>query len=189
MDGLPRAGKSLTERISGSFKKYNWLGLALALVAAGVCLLFVLPAVLANNPLFTIDYISERPAQVVVYYHGQNVVFLPGSEEYDQLVTACYQALYTETGVYEMGWSGRRFAEARTEGVAVELIYTEPVKLPGRRVTMADPTRLFFPLEVFGFEGEVVFRGRDETYWGLPIRVASLDPVREAVEAIFASSE
>jgi hypothetical protein len=58
------------------------------------------------------------------------------------------------------------------------------VKLPGNRMDIADPTRLFFPLEVFGHEGEVVFRGGRSDYWGLPIRVESLDPMRGIAEAI-----
>lgn len=164
--------------------EYNWAGLIIALATVGMCLLFVLPAALSGNPFFAFGRINRRPIQAIVYYEGEALVFTPDDPEYDRLVEACYTALAHEIGFAEWGWSEQRFEQARTEGIAVELIYDRPVKLPGSRLDIADPTRLFFPLEVFGHEGEVVFRGGSHEYWGRPIRVDTLDPVREAVQQI-----
>ncbi len=167
-------------------RKENWLGLAIAVVLPGLCLLFVIPAMLSNNIFFAVDRIEAEPVQVVVYYGGDVYAFEPDDAEYDLLVDACYATLYEQNGFNEWGWSDARFHQARSEGMAVELLYAEPVKLPGNRVNAADPTRLFFPLNVFGFSGEVVFRGGESDYWGGPIRVDTLDRVRDAVCEVLA---
>ncbi len=165
--------------------RYNWIGLIVALAALAACLLFVLPAALAGNLFFAADVISGMPAQAIVYYHGQMYVYVPGDPQYDTIVDAAYQTLYHEIGIVGgFGWPEARYEQARTEGIAVELLYSEPVKIPGRRVDIADPVRLFFPLEVFGHEGEVVFRGGRDSYWGLPIHVDTLDRLRTAVEQV-----
>lgn len=170
---------------------YNWLGLFVALALIGVCLLFALPAVLSGNILFATNIILEKPSQVIVYDKGQTYTFEPGDPEYDTLVHSAYDAIGTENGIREYGWSAARFEEARQEGVAVEFFYTEPVKLPGKRLDIADPTRLFFPLDVYGMasQPDMVFRGDENKYWGAPIRVESLDPFREAVNQVLRSKQ
>lgn len=165
-------------------RRANWLGLSLSLALLFGCLLFGLPAVLSGNLLFATRIIQQRPVQVILYHQGESYTFEPGDSEYDQFVEVGYTLLGNEMGFHEWGWSDERYAQARAEGTAVEFIYAEPVKLPGNRMDIADPTRLFFPLEVFGHEGEVVFRGGRSDYWGLPIRVESLDPMRGIAEAI-----
>lgn len=169
--------------------RYNWVGLGIAmLLLFAACM--ILLALLSGNALFATDVITTRPAQVVVYHSGERLIYEPGDPEYGQLVDAAYETLYNESGIVEgLGWSDARFTQAREEGIAVELLYTEPVKLPGIRIDIADPTRLFFPLEVFGHSGEVVFRGSQDEYWGLPIRVESLDALRSAVNEIVAQND
>ncbi len=162
----------------------NLLSMGVALALGLGCMLFAVPAVLSGNALFATDVIRQRPAQVILYHQGQSYVFEPGDPEYEQLVEAAYTTLRNETGFYEWGWSGQRFEQARAEGTALEFIFAEPVKLPGNRIDIADPSRLFFPLEVFGYEGEAVFRGGRTEYWGLPIRVPSLDPIRQEVARV-----
>ena len=44
--------------------------------------------------------------------------------------------------------------------------------------------RLFIPLNVFGHEGEVIFRGSVDDYWAAPIRVDTLDRVRSVANMI-----
>jgi len=165
-------------------RRYNWFGLIVALALLGACLLFLLPAALSGNLFFAIDNIRVKPIQVTVYYQGEIEIYTPGSQEYNSLVEACYETLYHHIGITELGWSAERFDQVRTEGIAVELLYAEPVKLPGKRLDIADPVRLFFPLELFGFDSEVVFRGDPSRYWGLPIQVDTLDRVRAVVEGI-----
>lgn len=165
-------------------RRYNWLGLVVALSLVAVCLLFLLPAALSSNLLFAVNSIRVRPIQVTVYYRGQTEVYMPDSQEYDRLVDACYETLYNQIGIVEMGWSDKQFEQARAEGLAVELLYSEPVKLPGQRLDIADPLRLFFPLDIRGSKSEVVFRGAADDYWGLPIHVDTLDRVRTVVEEI-----
>lgn len=172
-----------------ALRKFNLTGLALALLLVGACLLLAIPAVLTGNPLFAINYVSQRPIQAILYHEGEMMIFNPGSPEYDLLVEACDQTLYDWVGVTEMGWSAQRFEQARSEGTAVELIYAEPVQVPGWRVNMGRAYRLFFPLEVFGHQGEVVFRGSADSYFGLPIHVATLDRVRVAVGQITAEPQ
>lgn len=162
-------------------KRTNLIGLLIALALALACLLFVVPAILADNPLFAFDTITARPTHVTVYDGGEATTFYPDSEEYDVLVEAAYQTLYNEIGLEESGWSSLRFEQARAEGLAVELFYDEPVRIPGKRVDIADTYRLFFPLDVFGWDSDVVFRGGRNLYWGLPVRVDTLDRLREAV--------
>jgi hypothetical protein len=162
----------------------NWLGLAFSLMLILMCFLFALPAILSGNLLFSTDHISRRPAQVILYNNGQSYTFEPGEPEYDQLVNAAYDTLAHENGINEMGWSDKRFEQARLQGKALEMIYTDPVKLPGSRIDIADPTRLFIPLNVVGHEGEVVFRGSVDDYWAAPIRVDTLDRVRSAANVI-----
>lgn len=166
---------------------YNWIGLVIALFIIAFCFLFALPAALSGNILFSSNIVTGRPIQVAVYYEGETTVYEPGDPEYDRLVAAANETLANETGFFEgVGWSEERFHQARTEGIAVELLYAEPVKLPGRRVDISDPTRLFFPLEVFGAstEMQMVFRGGRDEYWGLPIRVDTLDRLRNAVDEV-----
>jgi hypothetical protein len=169
------SGKAQSHRRT---KTANWFGLLFALALVFGCLLYALPAALSGNVLFATKIINERPAQAILYHDGESAVFEPGDPEYDLLVDAAYETLGAQMGFNEWGWSDERYEQARAEGTALELIYTDPVKLPGNRMDIADPTRLFFPLYVFGHEGEVVFRGGQEEYWGLPIRVDSLDRVR-----------
>lgn len=166
--------------------KWNFLGLIVALLVIGACLLFVVPASLSDNLLFASDQIDQKPIQVILYQSGKSRVYTSGDPEYTELLEACYKTLANEIGMSEMGWSDARFAQARGEGTAVELIYAQPVKLPGKRVDVADTYRLFFPLEVFGAQGEIVFRGGqgEDSYWGLPIHVDTLDRVRAVVEQI-----
>ncbi len=165
--------------------KYNWIGLLAMLVGIFACFLFVLPAALSGNLLFASNVITQQPAQVTIYYDGDSYTYEPGDPQYDALVSAANETLANETGFWEgFGWSEERFTQARAEGIAVEFLYAQPVKIPGRRVDIADPTRLFFPLEVFGHTGEMVFRGGHLEYWGLPIRVDTLDRMRAAVEQI-----
>gem|GEM_PF-2233374 len=165
---------------------YNWAGLVVALLIVGVCLLFAIPAALSGNLLFATDIILQRPSQVIVYDKGQTYTFERSDPEFDTLVNTAYQAIGTENGIREYGWSTARFEQARTTGTAVEFVYSEPVKLPGKRIDIADPTRLFFPLDVFGTtnEPDMVFRGDENKYWAVPIRVDTLDPLREAVNKI-----
>ena len=165
-------------------RRYNWLGLVVALTLLATCLLFLLPAALSGNLFFAVNNIRLKPIQVTIYYQGETEIYTPGSQEYDSLVEACYETLYHHIGIAELGWSDERFDQIRTEGIAVELLYAEPVKLPGKRLDIADPVRLFFPLELFGFDSEVVFRGDPGNYWGLPIQVDTLDRVRAAVKEI-----
>ena len=159
----------------------NLAGLLIALGLLAGCFFFAIPAALSDNIFFAVGRISERPEQVVLYHDGQTYEYLPTSIHYDRIVDTAYQIIRKEAGVDESGWSETRFTQARTEGTAVEMIYNEPVKLPGSRVDIADTYRLFIPLEVFGWNNEVIFRGGHTMYWGLPIRVDSLDPLREVI--------
>lgn len=159
-------------------------GLLVAFIAVALCLLYAVPAILSDNLFFISPTITEKPIQAIVYYEGKTVIYEPGQPEYDKIVDACYQTLARENGFEEMGWSEERFHQARTEGIAVELIYSKPVKLPGNRMNIADVYRVFFPLKLFGFKGNYIFRGGQNQYWGAPTRVDSLDLVREAVNAI-----
>lgn len=168
---------------AGTRRSFNLVGILTSFLLLGVAF-FVLVALLSGNVFFATKRIVEKPYQVIVYYEGKTVFFEPGDPEYDRLVAAAYDAIADETGLAEWGWSEQRFESARNEGIAVEFMYLDPVKLPGNRLDIADAYRLFFPLEVFGWQGEVVFRGGDETYWGAPIRVKSLDPLRRAVDDI-----
>ncbi len=172
-------------------RRLNFLGLIIALLLLGICLLFLLPAALSGNLLFAFGHIGDKPAQVILYHTGQTLVFYPDDPEYDLLVDACYETLRHPLGVGEIGWSDGRFEQARKEGIAVELLYAEPVKLPGERIDIADPTRLFFPVDVRGAagSGEVVFRGGGTFYWGGPIRVDTLEPVAEAINTIISGSD
>lgn len=170
-------------------RSLNLIGLIVGLLLAGICMLFVVPALLSGNIFFAVGVINKKPIQAVIYYEGETYVYGPNDPEYDILVDACYATLRNENGFLEWGWSDMRFSQARSEGIAVELFYEEPVKLPGKRLDIADPTRLFFPLYVFGFEGEIVFRGGEGEYWGRPIRVDTLDRVRNAVEQIVADQD
>lgn len=174
----------LSSKAQQARSSWNWLGLIGSLALLLVCFLFGLPAILSGNLLFATDIITGEPVQVMVYHHGASYTFEPGDPEYDLIVEAANTTLGQEAGYYEWGWSEERFEQARSEGIAVELIYADPVKIPGNRVDIADPTRLFFPLEVFGADGEVVFRGGHREYWGLPIRVHTLDRMREVTETI-----
>lgn len=167
-------------------RRTNTSGLIIALVILAACVLFVLPALLSQNLLFAFGIITQKPAQAVVYHAGESYVFLPGSPEYDALTDAAYKTLSKEKGIVEAGWSTQRFSQARSEGTALELFYDEPVKVPGSRVDIADTYRLFFPLDVFGWDQDVVFRGGHSTYWGLPVRVDSFDRIRTVVDDIIA---
>jgi len=172
--------------------RYNWIGLILSLAVMFFCFLFVLPAFLSGNPLWAFNTIPSRPIQAILYTENGPLIFEPGSKDYDLLVNAAYDAIYKQVGVSDVGWNEQRFAEARQDGLALELIYNEPVKLPGRRIDISDPTRLFFPLDVFGWTNssaysEVIFRGGERSYWGLPIHAESLDPVREAAQQVLAN--
>lgn len=164
---------------------YNWFGLIGMLALLIGCLFVALPAALSGNILFATDVITEQPVQAVIYYEGETIILEPGDADYNVIVEAAYETLGNETGIVEgVGWSEERFTQARSEGNAVELLYAEPVKIPGQRVDIADPTRLFFPLEVFGHDGDYVFRGGREEYWGLPIRVDTFDRLRAAVDDV-----
>lgn len=165
-------------------KQVNFKGLIIALALVLICLLFVIPAILSNNLLFAFNTIQGMPARVAIYRDGQAYDFYPGSQEYEMLVDAAYKTLYNEIGVEESGWSSARFEQARSEGIAVELFYDEPVRIPGKRVDIADTYRLFFPLEVYGWNSEVVFRGGLNMYWALPVRVDTLDRLRDAIVQI-----
>lgn len=165
-------------------KSINPIGLIVSFLLLGVCLFFALPAALSDNILFATDQIPQKPAQVIVYYEGQTFTFQPGSSEYETLLEACYTTLGRENGFVEWGWSEHRFTQVRSEGIAVELLYAQPVKLPGNRFDIGDVYRLFFPLKVLGLNGEIVFRGGDDKYWGNPLRVDSLDLIRDAVDRV-----
>ena len=165
-------------------KKTNIAGLLLTLAVPGLCLFVLLPAMLSGNALATMNTIANLPDEVVVYYNGQSVSYTPQDEEYDLLVDAAYDVIVDETGIHEMGWADDRFNQARSEGIALEMFYSRPVKLPGNRVDIGDVYRLFIPLEVFGFNDAVVFRGGTDSYWGAPLRVENLDILREMVDSI-----
>jgi hypothetical protein len=166
--------------------RYNWIGLVVSLAAVLFCFLYAVPAFLSGNALWGLDTISARPIQAILYNRGQTLIYEPGSKKYDLLVKAAYTTIYNQIGVSEAGWSEARFMKARAEGLALELIYNEPVKLPGRRIDISDPSRLFFPLDVYGWTSEVVFRGGERGYWGLPLHIDSLDPLRQAVAKVLA---
>lgn len=170
-------------------RPFNVGGLIVALALPGLCLLLVLPAILSNNLLFATDWVLQEPEYAVIFYKGDTYIFEPGDPEYDSLVEVCNTTLAHENGFVEWGWSDQRFEQARTEGIAVELIYGDPVKVPGSRMDIGDMYRLFFPLEVHGFSGEVVFRGGESEYWGNPIRVETLDWLREMVEQIISDQQ
>jgi len=170
-------------------KKTNVWGLLLALGLPAACLIFVVPAMLSGNALFATDIIVQTPYEIVLYHDGQELSYLPGDVGYDLLLDASYEAIATQNGFNEWGWSERRFNQARTEGTAVEMFYSEPVKLPGSRVDVADVYRLFIPLEVFGAsDANMVFRGGESEYWGAPLRLATLDPVYEIVTELTGDS-
>ena len=144
---------------------------------------------MSNNLLFASGRIIEKPVQAILHYEGETYIFQPGDPQYDALIEASYVTLLFENGFMEMGWAEERFAQVKAEGDAVELIYAQPVKVPGARFDMGDTYRLFFPLDVFGFEGEVVFRGGDSQYWGNPLRVDTLDRIRGTVNQIVADNQ
>lgn len=165
-------------------RKFNWLGFIATLAIPALCLLFAVPAFLSDNLLFATNAIPQKPYQVVLYYDGESYVYEPGDREYGVLVDAAYATLATQNGFQEWGWSDTRFQQARIEGDALEFLYLEPVKIPGNRLDIADTYRLFFPLDVFGWDAEVVFRGGDSSYWGAPIRVDNFDELRGAVAEV-----
>ncbi|NDJ54350.1 MAG: hypothetical protein GYB68_14870 [Chloroflexi bacterium] len=175
---------SAQRRRKGS--RYNLLGMLGALGLAFACLLIFLPAAYSSNPLFFIDtFVSSRPALVTVYYEGWQASFDSSDPEFDLLVDGAYESIASQNGFISMGWSERRFNQARTEGIALEMFYDEPVVLPGNRVDIGDVRRLFIPLDVFGSGNPwVVFRGGDDLYWGDPIRLSNMEPVRQAVEQV-----
>jgi hypothetical protein len=165
----------------------SWFGLVLVLVGLFACFFFALPAALSGNILFASNVIQGNPVQVVLYHDGDTMTFEPGDAEYDQIVNSIYAALGNEIGYYEWGWSEERFSQARSQGISIELMYAQPVKLPGNRLDIADPTRLFVPLDVFGYEGDAVFRGGRSGYWALPIHLESLEDVRVIAREIIAA--
>lgn len=169
-------------------RRFNPLGLIVAFILMIACLMGLL-AILSGNPFYAFNRISEEPSQVIIYYDGETYFYEPDSEEYDLLVEAAYETLRNEQGVAEFGWASSRFDQARTEGDAIELVYADPVKIPGNRVDIADVYRLFFPLDVFGWSSDVVFRGGRTMYWGLPVRVDTLDRLRDAVDEVIVVDE
>lgn len=176
---------NLWQRLVG---RHNWIGLVIAIGLVMFCFLGVLPAALSGNPWFSTGYINEEPDQIVVYYKGKTATYAPDSPEYQRLVAVIYDVIRTENGINEVGVSTDRQAQARSEGIAVEMFYKQPVKLPGRRIDIADPTRLLIILEAFGYSGEFVWRGGRTEYWGLPLRVPTLDPIRKVVDDIMAGT-
>jgi len=162
----------------------SWLSLIGVLAGLLACFFFALPAALSGNLLFATNVIQGKPVQIALYHDGEVTTFETGDAEYDRLTEAVYTALGNEIGYYEWGWSEARFDQARAQGTSIELLYAEPVKLPGNRLDIADPTRLFVPLDVFGYEGEAVFRGGRSGYWALPIHVETLDAVRAIAQEI-----
>jgi hypothetical protein len=181
---MVEAKPSIIKRVFG--QRYNWLGLVFAFGLVMFCLLGVLPAALSGNPWFSTGYIDKEPDEIHVYYKGKSETFMPGDPEYDRIVSVAYEVIRSENGVDEVGLSDGRLEQARSEGIGVEMLYKEPVKLPGRRIDIADPTRIFIILEAFGYKGEFIWRGGRSEYWGLPIRVPTLDPLRRVVEDIMA---
>ncbi|NDJ53305.1 MAG: hypothetical protein GYB68_09510 [Chloroflexi bacterium] len=174
-----------TARRRSRDRGYNLLGMLFALGLTFGAILYGIPAAASGNPLFFLPgAINQEPVQVIVYHEGQQLAYFPGDAEYEQLVDSVYEVIGDQNGFISLGWSASRFSQARNEGSAVEMIYDEPVRLPLNRVDIADVYRLFVPLDVFGTGNpEVIFRGGD-SYWGDPIRVPSLDPVRAVVDEI-----
>ncbi|NDJ52315.1 MAG: hypothetical protein GYB68_04410 [Chloroflexi bacterium] len=179
-----------SERPDKTRDRYNIKGMLIALGIVFIVLLIGIPAALSGNLLFFVPTaIEQEPVMVHVYHNGQQISFEPGDAEYRLLVDAVYEAISTENGFLSMGWSNRRFSQARNDGVAVELIYDEPVVLPGNRINSGHPIRLFVPLDVYGTNNPpIVFRGGAGQYWGDPMRVVSLEPVATAVNVVVGDS-
>jgi hypothetical protein len=162
----------------------NLRSFALILFLTIAALVYFTPVVQTGNLLWFLPVFNDKAEQIVVYRRGEQFTLTPNDPDYDELTAVANRLISKIKAVHAtFGISDSGLEELRTEGVAVELYYAEPLKLP-HSANLGGPNQLLIPLSSYYVENPVVIRGFDGEYWGAALRVGDLGPLQAAVEAL-----
>jgi hypothetical protein len=157
---------------------------ALILLLTLAALVYFTPVVQTGNLLWFLPVFDTKAEQIVVYRRGAQFTLYPGDPDYDELTALANRLISKIKAVHAtFGISDSGLEELLTKGVAVELTYAEPLKLP-HSANLGGPNQLLIPLSGYYAETPVVIRGFDGEYWGAALRVGDLRPLQAAVEAL-----
>jgi hypothetical protein len=162
----------------------NLRAFGLILLLTIVALVYLTPVVQSGNFLWFLPVFDTRAEKIIVYRHGEQITLQPADPDFDELTDVSNQLISNIKAVHRtFGISESGLEALRAEGVAVELFYAEPLKLP-HSANLSGPNQLLIPLSGHYVENPIVIRGFDGEYWGAALRVGDLDRLQAAVEAL-----
>jgi len=153
----------------------------IVLVLFVVVVFYLVVAISTNDPVWMLPYFAGEPSRIVLYDKGKTVEITPGSADYEPLNRALNRALSKVVGYHDsLGLSEDTLAAYRTEDVALEVFYPQPVVIHSR-FHFGRPNTLLIPLSGRHSQYNVVFGGHDGNYWPGAPSLKDLSALKETL--------
>ena len=127
----------------------------------------------------------EIPDRIVIYDHGQEIVLLPGHDNFNELANASVNALskFNNTDLVPIGLSEQTLSDYETKSVVMILHYNRPVQI-NSIARIGEPTQLLIPIEGRHASGNYVFLGTRGEWLAGALRMADPSPLYLALETM-----
>lgn len=156
----------------------------LILLLTIAALVYLTPVVQTGNFLWFLPVFNTKAEQIIVYRRGEQFTLQPADSDFDELTALSNQLISKIKAVHAtFGISDSGLEELRAEGVAVELFYAEPLKLP-HSANLSGPNQLLIPLSGHYTINPVAIRGFEGDYWGAALRLGDLTALKASVAAL-----
>jgi len=127
---------------------------------------------------FKSETVDARPSRIVIRDNGQETLYAPGYDGYEQLADAVELALsrLDNSALVDVGLSDTTLADYETSGVIMELYFDRPVDFH-TQARIGEPTQLLIPLEGRHAGSGYVFLGARGEWWLGALRMADPSPL------------
>lgn len=158
----------------------------ITLMVAGVIIFYAINVFNTGNWTWFMNNASlKSPDRIIILNHGEEIVLLPGHDNFVELADASIEALskFNNTDLVPIGLSEQTLLDYETQSVVIVLHYNQPVKV-NSIARIGEPTQLLIPIEGRHASGNYVFRGNRDEWQAGALRMADPSPLYEALEAM-----
>lgn len=155
----------------------------LTLLIAGVLIFYGINVFNTGNwTWFMNNATLETPDRIIIYNHGEEIVLLPGHDNFIELADASIEALskFNNADLVPIGLSEQTLLDYETQSVVLILHYNQPVKV-NSIARIGEPTQLLIPIDGRHASGNYVFRGDRGEWQAGALRMADPSALYQAL--------
>lgn len=127
----------------------------------------------------------DKPIRIIISDSGEKQTFTAEDEQFQQLAAAVGESVsdLDGTGLIPIGLSDVAIEDYNTKSLIVEVHYARPIKFNTIYRT-GSPTKLLIPIQGRNADEKLFFRGVRDVWWFGGMRMASVEPIHNALKEL-----